>query len=419
MDKNKQWTDSLPELLDGYTEAAPEGLWDAVQAGLQPRRRRVFPLWWIAGPLAAAAAVVLAVVLWPETRVPEAILPIDQEPQARLAQALPEQDPAAALAEETELPVSIPAVKPAPVKPGNAPVMASSDNVMAGSDRPSHTDNVTTSNDNVVAETENVMAGNDRPSHTDNVTPDAPATTVPPLEAQIKRTFRGNVQLALLSGGSLSPVVTLEKNGFGLPAQPGIVTRTTDAGLPGDGVNIFMVNRNKTSTLEAQHSQLTRFQFSVHYRFLPRWGTETGLVFSRLQSRYESTSGQSQSITKRQVNYLGIPLYLHYNVLQWNRLSLYLQAGPMYEITTDTPSTTYTYIAGTEKSSRRDNTYIRDDIWSLNANAGLQLRLFRHGAVFVQPGFSWHLAGENNLETYYTAHPAAFSLSLGYRVLLY
>lgn len=416
MDKNKQWTDSLPELLDGYTEAAPEGLWDAVQAGLQPRRRRVFPLWWIAGPLAAAAAVVLAVVLWPETRVPEAILPIDQEPQARLAQAIPEQEPAAALAEETELPVSIPAVKPiAKPAPADTPVVASSHDDTADNDAPVVADNI----DVLAGSDTPVMAGNDRPSHTDNVTPDAPATTVPPLQEQIKKTFRGNVQLALLSGGSLSPVVTLEKNGFGLPAQPGIVTRTTDAGLPGDGVNIFMVNRNKTSTLEAQHSQLTRFQFSVHYRFLPRWGTETGLVFSRLQSRYESSSGQSQSITKRQVNYLGIPLYLHYNVLQWNRLSLYLQAGPMYEITTDTPSTTYTYIAGTEKSSRRDNTYIRDDIWSLNANAGLQLRLFRHGAVFVQPGFSWHLAGENNLETYYTAHPAAFSLSLGYRVLLY
>lgn len=416
MDKNKQWTDSLPELLDGYTEAAPEGLWDAVQAGLQPRRRRVFPLWWIAGPLAAAAAVVLAVVLWPETRVPEAILPIDQEPQARLAQALPEQEPDAALAEETELPVSIPAVKPiAKPAPADTPVVASSHDDTTDNDAPVVADN----NDVLAGSDTPVMAGNDRPSHTDNVTPDAPATTVPPLQEQIKKTFRGNVQLALLSGGSLSPVVTLEKNGFGLPAQPGIVTRTTDAGLPGDGVNIFMVNRNKTSTLEAQHSQLTRFQFSVHYRFLPRWGTETGLVFSRLQSRYESSSGQSQSITKRQVNYLGIPLYLHYNVLQWNRLSLYLQAGPMYEITTDTPSTTYTYIAGTEKSSRRDNTYIRDDIWSLNANAGLQLRLFRHGAVFVQPGFSWHLAGENNLETYYTAHPAAFSLSLGYRVLLY
>ena len=107
------------------------------------------------------------------------------------------------------------------------------------------------------------------------------------------------------------------------------------------------------------------------------------------------------------------------DALRWNRLGLYLQAGPMYEITLDTPSTTWTYIAGKQQSSRTDNTYIRDDIWSFNVNAGLQLRLFRNGAIFVQPGFSWHFAGDNNLETYYTTHPAAFSLSLGYRVLIH
>lgn len=408
MDKNKQWTDSLPELLDGYTEAAPEGLWEAVQAGLQPPKRRVLPLWWIAAPLAAAAAVVLAVVLWPERRVPQIILP-DTGESARLAQTGTEPEAIEVQPEVTEIPAVIPAVKP---RVPTTPLMARAE------DDPSPADAPVTA----PAETSPVQTGpaEAKPAQT------KPAETkpleqpfIPPVQEQIKKKFRGSVQLALLSGGCLSPETTLQKTGFGLPAQPGIVTRGTDAGLPGDGVTIFMVSRNKTSTLEEEHSQLTRFQFSVHYRFLPHWGTESGLVLSRLQSRFESSSGQSQSITQRQISYLGIPLYLHYQALQSRRLGLYLQAGPMYEITLDTPSTTWNYIAGSEQSSRTDNTYIRDDIWSFNVNAGVQLRLFRHGAIFVQPGFSWHFAGENNLETYYTTHPAAFSLSLGYRVLLF
>jgi hypothetical protein len=414
MDKNKQWTDSLPELLDGYTETAPEGLWDAVQAGLQPPKRRALPLWWIAGPLAAAAAVVLAVVLWPERRVPQIILPEDGTPES-LAVNVPDQTPAKEEPVVTEIPAVIPAVKPF--------VLSASLLADAHADTPA---------DEVTAPAETLLpAADDAPAETPVETPaETPVTEpaeakpfetpfIPPVQEQIKKKFRGSVQLALLSGGCLSPETTLQKSGFGLPAQPGIVTRGTDAGLPGDGVTVFMVNRNKTSTLEAEHSQLTRFQFGLHYRFQPRWGTETGVVLSRLQSRFESTSGQSQSITKRQVSYLGIPLYLHYQALQKNRLGLYLQAGPMYEITLDTPSTTWNYIAGKEQSSRTDYTYIRDDIWSFNVNAGLQFRLFRHGAIFVQPGFSWHFARENNLETYYTTHPAAFSLSLGYRVLLY
>jgi hypothetical protein len=407
MDKKKAWTDSLPELLDGYTETAPEGLWDAVQAGLQPQKRRIVPLWWAAGTLAAAAAVVLAVILWPESRIPQQTsLPVDSGESLLAETVIP-------------VPVSTPAPTPTPsVKPvkthSNAPVVTETETVTSGSDTP------------VMAETENVMAGPDTPVMAGSDTPvmagsdrPSPPVTTIPLQEQIKKKYRGNVQLALLSGGSLSPGVTLEKNGFGLPSQPGVFTRAADGGLTSTDVTIFMVSRNKTSTLEAEHSQLTRFQFSVHYRFQPRWGTESGLVLSRLQSRFESTVGQNRSVTTRQVRYLGIPLYLHFQAPEWGRLSLYMQAGPMYEITLDTPSTTTTYMAGTEISSRTDNTYIRDDIWSLNVNAGLQLRLFRHGAVFVQPGFSWHLAGENNLETFYTAHPAAFSLSLGYRVLLF
>ena len=61
---SKKWTESLPTLLEGFEEAAPEGLWDAVQAGLSPKRRVAAGWWYAAGGLLAAAAVVLAVFLW-------------------------------------------------------------------------------------------------------------------------------------------------------------------------------------------------------------------------------------------------------------------------------------------------------------------------------------------------------------------
>ena len=54
------WTDKLPSLMEGYQEVPPEGLWDAVQAGVASP---IVPWWpWAAG--LAAAAVVLAVFLW-------------------------------------------------------------------------------------------------------------------------------------------------------------------------------------------------------------------------------------------------------------------------------------------------------------------------------------------------------------------
>ena len=66
MSNKNDWTDRLPELLEGYTEAEPEGLWDAVWAGIEPKKRRIAAAWWYSGgALLAAAAIVAVVLLWP------------------------------------------------------------------------------------------------------------------------------------------------------------------------------------------------------------------------------------------------------------------------------------------------------------------------------------------------------------------
>ena len=55
----KDWTDQLPELFEGYAEAEPEGLWEAVQGAMAPKRRKAAAAWWwyVAAALATAACV--------------------------------------------------------------------------------------------------------------------------------------------------------------------------------------------------------------------------------------------------------------------------------------------------------------------------------------------------------------------------
>ncbi len=70
MNSNKDWTDKLPELFEGYTEAEPDGLWDAVRAGIEPKKKRPFGALWYAGVLLAAAAVAaIALLLWNVLRI--------------------------------------------------------------------------------------------------------------------------------------------------------------------------------------------------------------------------------------------------------------------------------------------------------------------------------------------------------------
>ena len=66
---------------------------------------------------------------------------------------------------------------------------------------------------------------------------------------------------------------------------------------------------------------------------------------------------------------------------------------------------------GREKIGNKES----DAIFSVGLNIGAQWQLADFGGLFVQPGVSWHMAGEGNTESFYTKHPLAFSLAAGFR----
>lgn len=410
---NKNWTDQLPDLLQEFQESAPEGLWDAVQSGLAQRRRQRVA-WWISGAVAAAAAVVLAVFLWPaapsvtlvpgEEQVaqvtPETVVLPETVPETPEAPAAPETPvtkpaarPAVALQVAPEIaPVAEPVAEPA-AAPETAPVM----------EEPA---------------TEPVAVPATRPEAEPATTPatkpaaeQAPQPVVIPLEQQIRRRSAagGGLRLALRTEGCLSPSQTLTSAGYGLP--------TSSATLPG-GISLRMLNRNQASTSESVHSQSARVSLGVQYAFLPRLAVETGLSLTTLHSTVTTETGTAQSSSVRRMQYLGVPLMLHFDALEWWRLGFYLQAGPMYEWCIGTQTTEISGLGERLLDDTQSKQRVDDGIWSLQTAAGVQLRLFQHGALFVQPGFSWHFPGTGTVENYYTTHPAAFSLSFGFRFLL-
>lgn len=410
---NKNWTDQLPDLLQEFQESAPEGLWDAVQSGLAQRRRQRVA-WWISGAVAAAAAVVLAVFLWPaapsvtlvpgEEQVaqatPETVVLPETVPETPEAPAAPETPvtksaarPAVALQVAPEIaPVAEPVAEPA-AAPETAPVM----------EEPA---------------TEPVAVPTTRPEAEPATTPatkpaaeQAPQPVVIPLEQQIRRRSAagGGLRLALRTEGCLSPSQTLTSAGYGLPMS--------SATLPG-GISLRMLNRNQASTSESVHSQSARVSLGVQYAFLPRLAVETGLSLTTLHSTVTTETGTAQSSSVRRMQYLGVPLMLHFDALEWWRLGFYLQAGPMYEWCIGTQTTEISGLGERLLDDTQSKQRVDDGIWSLQTAAGVQLRLFQHGALFVQPGFSWHFPGTGTVENYYTTHPAAFSLSFGFRFLL-
>jgi hypothetical protein len=361
MDKSK-WTDRLPDLMEGYTEAEPEGLWDAVQAGMKPKARRIAAGWWYAaGSLAAAAAVVLAVFLWPVAETSQPFSPV----------------PGDILADSSELP---------PAGEQNEP--------------------------ETLTEPTETPAGEQKQPET--LTETGAEEWFLPDQVPSSRKKGAKVQLSVTSGGLLAQAGTVSRNGYGLPDSP--VSKA-----PAAAPALFKsVNRNKASSTEARHWQNFRAGLLVNYAFSPRWSVETGVEYTSLQARQNTLSGNSNMVADRHFNYLGIPLNVQFRPLEMGQFSLYLSAGPMFEFLVGSRERSQSFANGVLVFEEEPHPLdLSDRRWSLNAGLGLQWQPFRFGALFIQPGVSWHLpGGENAPETFYSTRPVAFDLIFGARFLL-
>lgn len=402
MNSNKDWTDKLPELFEGYTEAEPDGLWDAVRAGIEPKKKRAFGALWYAGVLLAAAAVAaIALLLWPLSPSAEdgvSLVPGD----AIVADVVPEEvSPSFACLSET------PPGKagPLPLQPREA-MAPDGDTSPAASPEPDAQNIPATHMDGENKGTDVQITPE---THTEK-----PRVTEQPKKMPVRKKPSVKVQAGISGLGQMSPKTMQTVVSSGTPS----VAAVTKA-WSGGSFDFGMVSRNKPSTTETSHWQSARIALSLKCSIGERWGVESGICMSTLSTSINTESGNSTKKTNRHVEYLGIPLYVNYNALQWNRFSVYLTAGPMYEFATGVHLESESYLNGKRVSSSNDDTLQKDGIWSLNAGAGLQWNVTEHSALFVQPGFSYHFVGGNHIETYYTAHPASFNLAIGYRLTLF
>ena len=440
---NKDWTDRLPELLENFTEAEPAGLWDAVRGGIVPARRRVAAGWWYAGgALLAAAAVVAVVLLWPvRPSVDVSVVPgnvllgqggslTEAEEalasSARLASqtppsgagSLPLQPRGAMAADASASPASGRTALSAVADPsrqgltqsGADPSQQSGDSIQQGLtpsvevDLPRDSVRTAGQEEAVKAEAEGVTW---------------PEGAVREEMKKRRRRPATRVQVGMSTTGYFAQASSV-RSGVGIPSSPGLRSglATKSADFNAQTVfNPYVTSRNKPSTTEARHAQDMRISLALKVNLDYRWGIETGIVSSTISSSFLTTVGNTQSMQERSINYVGIPLYLCYNLLDWKKLGIYMSAGPMYEFSTGTNTSTTTSI-GTSRTRNDDHGRYKDNKWSLNANAGMQLQVFKHGAIFLQPGFSYHFKDNSKLETFYTEHPAAFNITFGYRLLL-
>ncbi len=440
MSNKRDWTEDLPGLLEGYAEQAPDGLWEAVRAAAEPRRRRT-AAWWYAGGALAAAAAISAVVLLTRPASPIAPLPASV-PEMLAEQTVSAEEETLPAAEETNagepiLVISAPTteashpVVPSPSQSQSAPA-ASSQTVSSPAQETEAP--VPVSHPAAASTPEPAREpGQDaaQPGHPSTDAGNPPAQTRMPLHKDPRRTppakISPRVQLGVSTGllaqaSSQAPATTpalLSQASSSFLAEFAYVPASRSMSGGSDVWTLLMAGRNKQGTTQASHRQSARFGVGLKVGLLPRWGLETGLVRTQLQSSFRTPAGNASLTTERAYTYWGVPLYLHFDALQWRSLDLYLAGGPMLEWSRSCKESQALHLNGKQLASKSGTPAFNDRRMSLNLDAGLQWTFFDHNALFVQPGFSWHIPSEGMPDNFYSAHPAAFQLTLGYRLLLF
>ena len=403
--------------MEGYSQTPPEGLWEELEPAL-PAPPPAVPgwVWAFAGVAAAMFAVMLIVVRPGSHTAPDAPLAeagtvaVDTVGQtgALVAEVTDRQEPVGVAAPVPVIPAAAPrtTAKHVTDQPDLHPVAEPVAETVA-SEPGSIRDTSPVREEPVVIKELVVPEGQEVSAARK---PAAPVETKP---ASVKQEIRRKpvVGASFIAGG----VPGSYADSFTEYAMSGVRAASS---LATPSTLVSLLSRNRETNTDVDYSVTMRVGALVNISFTERWGLETGLQLSNLKNVYKSDTGNLTSVTDKTVSYLGIPLYAVYTPVRVGKFSLYASAGPMFEYGFFCKGSTGTYIDG-KWHGGRDNFkyYCSDPIWSLNANLGAQYKVSSVGTLFIQPGLSWHLRGEGNNESLYTAQPLLFSLGGGFRFL--
>lgn len=167
----------------------------------------------------------------------------------------------------------------------------------------------------------------------------------------------------------------------------------------------------KPGAYTAQHDFPVTFGVQVGVAIIPRLDIQTGLSYTFLRSKFDYYN--KNEIKNQQCHYLGIPLMLSYRFVDRSIVKCYASAGGMLEkgLVQDVETLEDGLLTNKEKNS------IAGVQWSIAANVGVSISLYKGLNLYVEPGCSWYIPNSKTPqpETKRTELPINFNLAMGLR----
>ena len=166
---------------------------------------------------------------------------------------------------------------------------------------------------------------------------------------------------------------------------------------------------------KGNHHRPITLGFSLNKQLSLRWTFGTGLMYTSLNSEFESEYHRATLKKTQRVDYLGIPLRLTYRFWNKGRFNAYTTGGVTFEMPIyGSLAKKYTITTDSMYTSRED--IKARSQWSVNLGVGVQYRLFKPFSVYIEPNMFYYFGNASGVETYRTEHPFIITVPFGLRL---
>ena len=167
--------------------------------------------------------------------------------------------------------------------------------------------------------------------------------------------------------------------------------------------------------VRVKHRQPVKVGMSARFNVARRVSVEAGLNYSYHSSDIASGDDEGGYKTEQKLHFVGVPVSVSYDIWHTDYLEVYASAGGAAEFCVSGKSHT-DYISGNEVVRSSDDD-VRDTRtqWSVNALAGVQYNFSSLVGIYAEPGVSYYFDNGSNVSTIYKDKPLNFNLNVGLR----
>lgn len=143
----------------------------------------------------------------------------------------------------------------------------------------------------------------------------------------------------------------------------------------------------------------------------------SGLQYTHLYSETQLGNTYAWEEQQQRLRYLGIPLRLSWYPVRNSHWSIYGTAQAMLELPLHSTQKIFSFVEGHQVEAKELK--LSPSLqWSVGLGVGLEYRLTPVIGIYTEPCLQYFFKASDALDTYRTAHPAAFSVPFGIRITI-